>query len=457
MQIEFNAHGNKKQLEACRYWIDNSVNDIVYGGSKGSGKSFLYCSLISGDALIYPGTHYFIARKRLNDIRKYTIPSMHEVMRAYGLDDSYYKYNGQDNFFEFYNGSKVFLLQAKYEPSDPHYYRFGSMQMTRGFIEEAGEFEEAAKNNLMASVGRWRNEEYGINGKIGQSCNPAKNYLYKKYYKRFKNGTLEDHKKFIQALPSDNKMLDSGYLDLLDKTLSPEQKQRLLFGNWEYDDDPTALCDYENILSIFENDHIYLNESGSVKDQKKYITADIARLGSDKAIIAVWLGWSVIEIYTFEISRTTEIQNAINSLRSKHGIATRYCIADEDGIGGGVVDNCRIKGFVNNSRPLEVFKDGKKLIPNYSNLQSQCAYHLAEKIQLNQIYIHHELSEKNQEEIIEELEQLKSFDHDKDGKLKILPKDKIKANIGRSPDWRDTLLMRSWFDLNPYSGRIIVR
>ena len=451
MNITFDAHGNTKQLEAFQYWLDDSVEDIVYGGSKGSGKSYLGASLIFGDALIYPGTHYFIARKRLNDLRKYTIPTIHEVMRdGFGLDENYYKYNGTDNFFELHNGSKVYLLQAKYEPSDPSYYRFGSMQMTRGMIEEAGEFEAEAKNNLLASIGRWKNQQYSIKGKLIQSCNPSKNYLYKDYYKKAKTQTLEVHKKFIQALPSDNKMLDSGYLEMLNRSLSQNEKERLLFGNWEYDDDPTALCDYDNITSIFENDHIQ-------QGQKKYITADIARLGSDKAIIAVWDGWTVIEVVTFAVSLITEIQNAITGLRNKHQIAGKNVIADEDGVGGGLVDNLRIKGFTNNARPMQVIVDGKKIAPNYSNLQSQCCYKLAEKIQLNQINIACELSNDDQSEIIEELEQLKSYEQDKDGKLKILPKEKIKGNIGRSPDWRDVLMMRAYFDLNPYKAIYSVR
>jgi len=451
MNITFDAHGNTKQLEAFQYWLDDSVEDIVYGGSKGSGKSYLGASLIFGDALIYPGTHYFIARKRLNDLRKYTIPTIHEVMRdGFGLDENYYKYNGTDNFFELYNGSKVYLLQAKYEPSDPSYYRFGSMQMTRGMIEEAGEFEAEAKNNLLASIGRWKNQQYNLKGKLIQSCNPSKNYLYKDYYKKAKTQTLENHKKFIQALPSDNKMLDSGYLEMLNRSLSQNEKERLLFGNWEYDDDPTALCDYDNITAIFENDHIQ-------QGQKKYITADIARLGSDKAIIAVWDGWTVIEVVIFAVSLITEIQNAITGLRTKHQIASKNVLADEDGVGGGLVDNLRIKGFTNNARPMQIIVEGKKIAPNYSNLQSQCCYKLAEKIQLNEINITCELSEDHKDEIIEELEQLKSYDQDKDGKLKILPKEKIKGNIGRSPDWRDVLMMRAYFDLNPYKAIYSVR
>jgi len=439
MEISLDVYGNDKQLEASKYWIDDETTDIVYGGSKGSGKSYLGCSLIFGDALIYPNTHYFIARKKLNDLRKFTIPSIHEVLTNWGLDDRYYSYHGQDNYYTLYNGSKVYLLQAKYEPSDPLYYRFGSMQMTRGMIEEAGEFEVEAKNNLAASIGRWNNDKYGIKAKLIQTCNPSKNYLYKDYYKPHKNGTLPSHMKFVQALPTDNKMLDSGYLENLNRSLSKNMKERLMKGNWEYDDDPTSLCGYDTILSVFENNHL--------KGGRKYITADIARMGSDKAVILVWDEYIVIEVVTFDVSKTTDIQAAILALRVKHQIPTMRVVADEDGVGGGVVDSCKIRGFVNGSKAMDK--------ENYVNLQSQCCYKLAEKINAFEIHIEADLSDRHKEEIVEELEQLKSYDEDKDGKLKVLPKEKIKGNIGRSPDWRDALMMRFYFREN--AGQYSIR
>ena len=68
-----------------------------------------------------------------------------------------------------------------------------------------------------------------------------------------------------------------------------------------------------------------------------------------------------------------------------------------------------------------------------------------------------DISEKQKEEIIEELEQLKSYESDKLGKMKILPKEKIKAAIGRSPDYRDALMMRAFFDLSKkYTGKYTV-
>jgi len=437
MKLTFDTCGNEKQKDCARAWLDNSIEDIIYGGAKGTAKSFTGCALIFGDAFIYPETHYFIARKELNNIRKFTIPSIHEVFNLWGITHEYYTFNGQDNYYTLTNKSKVFLLDAKYLPSDPQYMRFGSMQNTRGWIEEAGEFEEDARNNLMASVGRWNNNKYGINGKILQTCNPSKNYLYKDY-KDNKTGTLPPQKRFIQALPNDNKRLQAGYLDMLSRTLNKNQKERLLLGNWEYDDDPTAMCEYDNILGIFTNDHI--KENG-----KKTVTIDVARFGSDKAIVCVWDGMVLFETYIFEISKTTIIQSCIDSMRIKHGIPKNRCIGDEDGVGGGVIDNTGILGFVNNSRALND--------ENYFNLQSQCGYKLAEYINAGKIYIKADLSDKHKEEIIEDLEQLKTFKQDNDSKLRILPKEQIKQNIGRSPDWRDVLLMRMYFELNPNQGK----
>ena len=50
---------------------------------------------------------------------------------------------------------------------------------------------------------------------------------------------------------------------------------------------------------------------------------------------------------------------------------------------------------------------------------------------------------------MQELEQVKAKDVDKDKPLAIISKDDIKDNIGRSPDFSDTLMMRMYFDLVP--------
>lgn len=436
-KIIISPRGNRKQYECIKEWYNDDTDEILYGGAKGGGKSFIGCSLIFADALMYAGTFYFIARKQLNDLRKFTIPSIHQVLNGWGIPQEAWKYNGKDNYYELYNGSMVFLLDCKYMPSDPQYQRFGSMQMTRGWIEEAGEFGYDSYSNLKISIGRWKNREYDLKGKLLITANPSKNFLYKEFYTPYKKGTLNKRRAFIQALPYDNKMLPKEYIQNLENTLRGAEKQRLLNGLWEYDDDPNALCDYDKILEIFNNDQL-------PKESTMYLTADIARFGSDLCVIGVWQGWELIEVYTLATSATTEIQALINTLRMKYNIPKGNCIADEDGVGGGVVDNTGIVGFKNNSTPFE--ENGKPT--NYKNLQTQCLYKLAERINSNGIYISAEVSERTKEMIIAEIEQIKS--DNKDGKkLSVINKDTVKQAIGRSPDYRDMLLMREYFDLKP--------
>lgn len=436
-KIIISPRGNRKQYECIKEWYNDDTDEILYGGAKGGGKSFIGCSLIFADALMYAGTFYFIARKQLNDLRKFTIPSIHQVLNGWGIPQEAWKYNGKDNYYELYNGSMVFLLDCKYMPSDPQYQRFGSMQMTRGWIEEAGEFGYDSYSNLKISIGRWKNREYDLKGKLLITANPSKNFLYKEFYTPYKEGTLNKRRAFIQALPYDNKMLPKEYIQNLENTLRGAEKQRLLNGLWEYDDDPNALCDYDKILAIFNNDQL-------PKESTTYLTADIARFGSDLCVIGVWQGWELIEVYTLATSATTEIQALINTLRMKYNIPKGNCIADEDGVGGGVVDNTGIVGFKNNSTPFE--ENGQPT--NYKNLQTQCLYKLAERINSNGIYISAEVSERTKEMIIEEIEQIKS--DNKDGqKLSVINKDTVKQAIGRSPDYRDMLLMREYFDLKP--------
>jgi phage terminase large subunit len=55
---------------------------------------------------------------------------------------------------------------------------------------------------------------------------------------------------------------------------------------------------------------------------------------------------------------------------------------------------------------------------------------------------------EDKEKLIAELEQIKQKDIDKDSTIKIIGKDVIKQNIGRSPDNSDMLMMRMIFEIN---------
>lgn len=167
------------------------------------------------------------------------------------------------------------------------------------------------------------------------------------------------------------------------------------------------------------------------------------------ATVGVWEDWDLIEVHEFEISKTTEIQACIQAMRIKHKIPKHNCIADADGVGGGVVDNLDIIGFVNNAKPFEENTGQSKNAPKYKNMQTQLLVYLAEKIiNQNKMNISADISEKQKEYIKEELDTIERIP-DVDI-VTLVDKTQIKQNIGRSPDYRDMILMRCYFDFkNP--------
>ena len=395
-------------------------------------NSWTGCVWLAFMCLTYPGTKWFIGRESLKRLRESTLITFFKVCSKYGIQrDQVFKYNGQDHFIEFENGSRIDMLDLRFLPSDPLYERYGSIEYTGGWIEEGGEINFGAYDTLKTRIGRHMNDFYGIVRKLFISCNPKKNWMYTTFFKPAKDGSLPSHMTYLPCLVQENPFIEKDYIKALESTTDKVKKERLLKGNWEYDDNPNALCAYDTLLAIFGNDL-------AQKTGKKYITADIARFGSDKARIAVWDNWTVIETLSFDISKTTEIQNAINHLRRKHVITKARTIADEDGVGGGVVDNCGIKGFSNGGKTF----DGE----NYKNLQTQCGYKLAERINNNEVGFDADISQEEKDNLVVELEQLQTWEADSDGKLKLKPKEEIKKDIGHSPDWRDLFLMRSYFD-----------
>ena len=118
---------------------------------------------------------------------------------------------------------------------------------------------------------------------------------------------------------------------------------------------------------------------------------------------------------------------------------------------GLVKDLSGIQGFVNNSQPIKKSKrqTNKPITHNYSNLKSQCWFELAHLVNLGLIGCYRKITTVNKELLIEDLEQIKQKDADKDTKLKVISKDEIKEHIGRSTDIGDAVMMRMFFELRP--------
>ena len=426
------------QEQAIEYLFDKQTTEILFGGAAGGGKSWVGCAWIILVCLKYPGTRYLMGRSKLDALKKTTLNTFFEVCEHWGIKaDKHYNFNAGSNIIRFYNKSEIILKDLFLYPSDRNFDSLGSLEITGAFIDEANQITEKAKN-IVASRLRYKLDQYNIIPKLLMTCNPAKNWVYTQYYKPAKEGVIKPHRKFIQSLVDDNEYISKYYKTQL-QTLDELSKQRLLFGNWEYDASDDNLCNYDAIINLFDQTGI---------DGDKYITCDVARFGSDKTVIMYWKGLHIKKIRTLLKSSVNNVVDEIRQIQQQEQVKLTNIIVDEDGVGGGVKDYMRCRGFVNNSRPLKN--------ENYQNIKTQCYYKLAEMINTAQIGI--TTQDVNiKQTIIEELEQVRSKDQDKDNKLQIIPKETVKAILGRSPDYSDAMAMRMYYEIDNNYGKYFVQ
>ncbi len=417
-----------KQNDAVYYLKDGTTTEIIYGGAAGGGKSALGCLWLIECCQIYPGSRWLMGRSKLKTLKDTTLKTFFELTAKLDLN-SQYNFNAQSNTITWANGSEIILKDLFLYPSDPEFDSLGSLEITGAFIDECNQLVYKAWQIVKSRI-RFKLKEFGLVPKLLGTCNPAKNWTYKQFYVPYKKKELKQSKRFVQALPTDNPHLPESYLNSL-LELDKNSKQRLYYGNWEYDDDPSTLIGYDAIVDYWNGNHVQEGE-------KTFLTIDVARKGKDKTVFRIWRGWVCVERYAMAVSLLDDIVKVAKEFQAKYGISHSRTIADEDGVGGGVVDFLRCEGFVNNSKAL----NGE----NYENLKSQCSILMAKQIHSRKAM--ERCHDTNIIDIVsEEMEQIKIKDIDKDGRLGIVPKDKIKEIIGRSPDDWDSIMMRYYFEL----------
>ncbi len=445
----------KKQHEAWEVLKDDTTKFLLFGGGAGGGKSWLYCEWLLTNAYFYPGIRQFMARNELKRLMNSTYITFTKVCRHHGIPDNDWSLDGKYNVIKFVNGSTIDLLDVSYKPTDQDYERFGSLEYTCGFGEEVSEWNFKAFDVLKSRIGRHKVEDKGGKDitpypKFGLSCNPSRGWVYRTFYQPSKDGILPKQYKFIQSLYSDNPYTADSYGEQLAEITDKATRERLKKGNWEYDDAEGQLMTYDHIKDLFTNI--------IVKTPEKYLIVDVARYGGDRIVFNFFEG---LESYRIEIYQKQGLDKTIQMIKdfeAQEKIPRSRILVDEDGVGGGVVDMMPgVKGFTANSTPIptktmvrnqlrpSINRYGNRTISNFQNLKSQCGFKLAEVVTNHTLAIKN--SEGLQDEITEELSQIRQKDADKEAKLKIITKDEVKETIGRSPDISDTFLMRMYFEL----------
>mgnify|MGYP006901771386 CR=1 FL=1 len=347
-----------KQVETLELLNNSDTSFVGYGGSARSGKSLIECTAIVLECLAYNGIAWGLGRKELTTLKRTVLLTLFKQFEFYGLTENDYNYNQQLNRIDFNNGSTIFLIDTAFKPSDPLNTRFGGFELTRCAIDESNETNEDVIIKLYERTG-WRlNDKYGLKRKVFECFNPAKNHVYKRYYKPFRDGTQKMFKRFIAALPSDNPHPSvKEWIEDIIQTGDTVTIERQVNGNFDYDDDPRALCDYDAITDLFTNDHV---QGGT-----GFISADLAMKGRDKFVAGYWSGMICNVSIDMDKSSAKEIEQKLKELKTVNRVGNSNMVADADGLGAYLESYIKnIKTFHGGSSAIDKLKYGNLRLTN---------------------------------------------------------------------------------------------
>lgn len=469
---------SQKQQTTFEILEDPAVVEVCFGGGAGGGKSWLISTWSVIQCKRYPGIRIGLGRKEISNLRKTTAQTyIGEVHPVLGVADGRdYRYSSLvDPGIYYANGSQVLFTDLAPAPSDPNFDRLGSLNLTHVVIEEAGEVVQHAAKVFSSRRNRYKNREYGITGKTIYTCNPTTNFIREEFYDVYIQRGGGDHqvweftnelgepvyvelpdgrrvrakRAFIKSLPTDNPFLSSNYLETL-RSLPPAQRRRLLEGDWDFDDDDSKLFKLHLIKT-----------AGELQDDAAgWAGCDPSR-GGDKTVFTVIQGNAVTDQLTVPIPAEVEDKGTYVAERyiefcGTHGIDADHAAVDVVGIGASVQDACNRLGFKvrafnagstkgvrlldRHGRVIEQPKSLHDGVPLFDNIRSQGYYDLAQAMHTGSLLLLEELphADKLRRELAAHHYEVR------ERQTIVEKKDKIKASIGHSPDFADSLLAAWW-------------
>lgn len=433
-RLNINFEPTLKQQDALRYLLDDKTTEIWYWGAAWWGKSYLWAFRVWMMAINYPWTRWFMWRKELTNLTKTTLASYYKLMEALWVPEyARGKMDWKNNIINFQNGSQIYLLDLAYKPADPLYARLWSMEFTWGFVDESAEIAASAISILKTRIGRQMNKEYKLKPKILETFNPDKWHVYQDYYKPRKENALPEYKAFIPSVATDNPYLPEDYIEQLKKS-DEITRQRLLYGNFDYDDTESKLFRTDEIMDMFTTlvDRTWTN----------YLSCDVARQGKDSTRIIVWDWLVAIRCEKLQWATTDVVAQRIKDLEYQYNVHRHNIVVDTDWLWVWVADQVRwCYQFHNASRPIETESSW-----NFWNLKTQCYYKLQELAEKRKIRL--ELDWTDREDLVLELENILVKNLDKDGKRLLESKEDMKKRLwNKSPDIADAIMMRMVYSL----------
>lgn len=338
---------------------DDTIEDVMYGGAKGGGKSVFLVTWAYSRAkeiisqfnlkpMKYPIPVGFLGRKRGVDFGDTTLETWKKM-----VPQDLYRIRDQDK--EIIIDETVKICFGGLD-DEKNVKKFNSAEFAFIGIDQA---EELLRDDLALLKGTLRLIIQGkaVTPKVLLTANPAPCFLKDDYIL-----TPIAKSRFIRALPADNPFIDRvAYIARLREAFKhrPELVRAYVEGSWDDIEGSDLIIQYSWVLNAV-NRNIIRNSD------KRLIVCDVGRFGDDETVIYAFENEKVVDAVTYVHRSTMETAGHCVAMKKKHD--SDMIVIDSVGVGGGVVD--RLVELKENVFPLN---SGEKsdLPEKYLNIRAQ--------------------------------------------------------------------------------------
>ena len=345
-----------KQQKVLESVNDPSIHTIVLIGSVGTGKTDIAAHVGISLAYNFPKTYFTVFRQNISTAKRSVIPSYLNMLDMMGLEEKYdYKYNRQDFEIKFLHNKSIIGFVEADITKDRQGRKVKGINATANHIDEGDELAETMFAMATARKGR-RNQEGQPSISI-ITMNPNDTFMKAKFYDPWKAGTLPKGVIVIEFTIEDSWQTKEDIEQM--KTNPRPWVERYLNNNWAFQDDDNSLFKYRYFSSAIQS----MWDINAVRT----IGNDVARSGTDRSVIALWAGNTLIDIFIVKdkTQKITTDEQALTLIKymTENAVVAENIAIDAVGIGVGVVDHMKSKGiivkeFVSGATPV------KRKLPN---------------------------------------------------------------------------------------------
>lgn len=395
MNIRFKLFPHQKRIIA-------STEAILYARmGRGSGKSFT-ASILAVLAMLR-GEKVICLGQTASAVAEVLAPEILDKLNK--IIPGQYSYNKSSHKFQYRNG--IIYLQS-----------YESIESIRGYtmISLAILDEAALAPPDVFTILAFCMRGEGIHPRIRMLSTPRSDNWLTRYI-------ADNHIPVIHATTRDNKLISEEQIEIMKRTCVDENAWRREFFGEEVDDD--------NGGSIFTSDlfdiKIGYQIGGPVPGY--CIGIDCSGLGTDSNIILVRSENEILEIIDKKVATAAELASIVRGIVFTRGRGMLSHICIDEAYGLDLANRLEEMDLPVTLVPFGGTPENKA----YANKRAELYFNLKKGIQ------EHGLKGIT-EEIRRELQATK-YKLNNSNRLQLIPKDEIKLNLGRSPDYADALAL----------------